>query len=314
MRNVLSMTNVRRIALAALGCLALAGTARAQGDGPHNLPLIPKDTNLFVVLPLGLSGNFNPSQTVLIPGASVDVFAVPLTYVRTFSLGGRLGRLFLTAPLATLDASGTVVDPRTGEEITITRGRSGWMDPLVTLHIGLVGAPALGLGEFVKHPKSFQMFAIAGTGIPIGTYDSARAINLGTNRWSFRLGLGTVAPLSKSTAWESANSVFLFTDNNDVFGGADTRSQDPLFVSENHVTHAFNPKWWGSIDLRWQYGGETQTDGFADDNHTNILGGGLTLGHQFTPHLGGYVSYGNILASSGNADEWMVRGQLVYSF
>jgi len=32
---------VRRIALAALGCLALAGTARAQGDGPHNLPLIP---------------------------------------------------------------------------------------------------------------------------------------------------------------------------------------------------------------------------------------------------------------------------------
>jgi len=36
--------DARRILLAALGCLALAGTARAQGDGPHNLPLIPKDT------------------------------------------------------------------------------------------------------------------------------------------------------------------------------------------------------------------------------------------------------------------------------
>ncbi len=292
--------DVRRIALAALGCLALSGTARAQGDGPHNLPLIPKDTNLFVVLPLGLSGNFNPSQTVLIPGANVDVFAVPLTYVRTFSLGGRLGRLFLTAPLATLDASGTVVDPRTGEEIAITRGRSGWMDPLV--------------GEFVKHPKSFQMFAIVGTGIPIGTYDSTRAINLGTNRWTFRLGLGTVAPLGKSTAWESANSFFLFTDNDDVFGRVGRRSQDPLFVSENHLTHAFNPKWWGSVDLRWQYGGETQSDGVADDNRTNILGGGLTLGHTFSRHFSGYVSYGNILASSGNADEWLIRGQLVYSF
>jgi hypothetical protein len=307
-------TGVRRIALAALACLALAGTARAQGDGPHNLPLVPKDMNLLVAMPMGLSGNFNPSQTVLIPGANVDVFAVPVTYIRTVSLGGRFGRLFLTAPLATLDASGSVIDPRTGNEITVSRGRSGWMDPMVTMHVGLVGAPALAGPEFVKHPRSFQMVAIVGTAIPIGTYDSSRAINLGTNRWAFRLGLGTVAPLGKSTNWESANTVFLFTDNSDVFGGANTRSQDPLFVSENHVTHAFNRKTWASVDLRWQYGGETHTDGSADDNHTNILGGGVTLGHTFTPHFNGYVSYGNVLASSGNADEWLIRTQLVYSF
>lgn len=307
-------TVVRRIALAALACLALAGTARAQGDGPHNLPLIPKDTNLFVVMPMGLSGNFNPSQTVLIPGANVDVFAVPVTYIRTFSLGGRFARLFLTAPLATMDAGGSIVDPRSGTEIEVSRGRSGWMDPMVTMHVGLVGAPALAPAEYVKHPRSLQLFAIAGTAIPIGTYDPTRAINLGTNRWTFRLGLGMVAPLGKTTAWESANSFMLYTDNRDVFGGADTRSQDPLFISENHLTHAFNPKWWGSVDLRWQYGGETTTDGFADDNRTNILGGGLTLGHTFNRRFSGYVSYGNILASSGNADEWLIRTQLVYSF
>ena len=286
----------------------------AQGDGPHNLPLLPAGTNLFVAMPLGLSGNFNPSQTVLIPGANVDVFALPLTYVRTFSLGGRFGRLFLTAPLATLDASGTIIDLRTGDELTVSRGRSGWMDPLVTMHIGLIGAPALTPPEFVKHPKSFQMVAIVGTGIPIGTYDSTRAINLGTNRWQFRLGAGTVVPLGKSTAWESANSVTLFTDNNDVFGGAVTRSQDPLFISENHFTYQFNPKWWSSVDLRWQYGGETETDGVADNNLTNILGGGLALGHQFTPHFGGYISYGQVLAKKGDAEEWMIRAQLVYSF
>ena len=305
---------VLSLALGALCCLAPAGTARAQGDGPHNLPLVPKDMNLVVAMPIWLSGNFNPSQTVLIPGANVDVFAVPITYIQTFSLGGRFARLFVTAPLATLEASGSVVDPRTGKEISVSRGRSGWMDPMVTLHVGLVCAPALTLAEFVKHPRSFQMVAIVGTAIPIGTYDSTRAINLGTNRWAFRLGLGTVTPLGKATAWESTNSINLFTDNTDVFGGAATRSQDPLFISENHVTHAFNQKSWGSVDLRWQYGGETHTDGFADDNRTNILGGGLTLGHTFTPHFNAYISYGNILASSGNAKEWMFRAQLVYSF
>jgi hypothetical protein len=30
------------------------------------------------------------------------------------------------------------------------------MDPMLTLHLGLVGAPALTLPEFVKHAKSFQ--------------------------------------------------------------------------------------------------------------------------------------------------------------
>jgi hypothetical protein len=306
--------NLGRLALAALLCLAAAGTAQAQGDGPHNLPMIPTGTNIFVTVPMGLSGNFNPSQTVLIPNADVDVFAAPVVYVRSFSLAGRFARVFLAAPLATLDAGGTVIDPRTGTELSVSRGRSGWMDPLVTLHVGLVGAPALTLPEFMKHPKSFQMLAIVGTSVPIGTYDSSRAINLGTNRWTFRLGVGMVTPFGKKTAWESANSVVLFTDNTDIFGKAGTRSQDPLFISENHVTHSFNPKWWGSVDLRYQYGGETQTDGIPDDNLTSILGGGLTIGHQFTPHFGGYIGYGQVLAKKGNAEERMIRAQLAYSF
>ena len=184
------------------------------------------------------------------------------------------------------------------------------MDPMLTLHLGLVGAPALKLPEFVKHAKSFQLVAILGTSIPVGTCDSTRFIHLGTNRWSFRLGAGTVLPFSKTTAWESANSVFLFTDNNDPFGAASERSQDPLFVSENHLTHAFDPKWWGSLDLRYQYGGETSTDGVPDDNLTNTLGGGATVGHQFTPHLSSYASYGRVLAKKGDAQEWMVRLQL----
>jgi hypothetical protein len=34
------------------------------------------------------------------------------------------------------------------------------MDPMATLHVGLVGAPALPV--FVKRPKGFQMVAIVG--------------------------------------------------------------------------------------------------------------------------------------------------------
>lgn len=304
---------VRWMVLVACAVVLPASRAQAQGDGPHNLPIIPIGTNIFAPATLVLSGNFNPQQTVLIPGAEVDVFVVPITYIRTFGMGGRFARLFVTAPLSTMEASAEIFDPLQGRLRFPERRRSGIMDPLVTMHIGLVGAPALTLPEFMKHPKSFQMVGILGTSIPIGTYDSDRLINLGTNRWMFRTGVGTVTPMGKTTQWESANSFFFFTENDDL-RLADTRSQAPLFVSENHVTHNFTPKFWGGVDLRWQIGGTTTTDDIDDDNRTNILGGGLSAGYQFTPHLGGYGTIGTIIAKEGDAKEWMFRWQFAYSF
>ena len=85
-------------------------------------------------------------------------------------------------------------------------------------------------------------------------------------------------------------------------------------MSENHVTHNFTPKFWGGVDLRWQVGGETATDGIDDDNLTNILGGGVSLGYQFTRPLGSYGSYGAVLAKKGDAKEQMFRYMLTYSF
>ena len=95
--------------------MCAAGQPRAaQGDGPHNLPLIPINTNIFTPQVLLLSGNFNPQGTVLVPGADIDVVAAPITYIRTFALGNRFGRLFLVAPISTLDASVEALDPRFG--------------------------------------------------------------------------------------------------------------------------------------------------------------------------------------------------------
>lgn len=305
-----SRTFARAAATACAALILAAGPAQAQGDGPHSLPLVPKGMDILVPMFLTLSGNFNPQQTVLIPGAEVDVIAVPVSFIHTFGIGDRFGRLFVTVPFATLDARADIGGPQ-----VIERDRTGIMDPMITTHIGLVGAPALTLPEFAKRPKSFSLVGILGTSIPIGTYDPDRLINLGTNRWSFRLGVGTVLPFGekKRTAWESANSAFLFTPNTDLLL-ADERSQDPLFVSENHFTHSLSPKVWASLDLRWQVGGETTTDGVADDNLTNILGGGLSVGYQFTPHLSGYGSYGQVLAKKGDAEESMFRFQLAWSF
>jgi hypothetical protein len=240
--------------------------------------------------------------------------AAPITYIRTFALGSRFGRLFLVAPVSTLDASVAAFDPRLGNIRNVEKSRSGFMDPMVTMHIGFAGAPALKPAEYMKHAKSFQSFAIVGASIPVGTYDSNRLINLGTNRWSFRTGIGTVFPMGKRTALEMSNNLYFFTANTDVSGPAKRRAQDPLYVLENHLTHNFSPKFWGSLDARYQYDGETYTDGGADDNVTNALGGGGTLGYQLTPHFGLWSSFGTVLAKKGDAKQNMFRFQIAYSF
>jgi hypothetical protein len=318
---MMSRNHIRPRRLAALAVLGLTGlllapgTVRAQGDGPHNLPLIPIGTNIFTPQVLVLSGNFIPAMTAVVPGASVDVVAFPITYIRTFALGSRFGRLFATLPISTLDASADVFDPLQGKFRFIDRGRSGVMDPMLTLHIGLAGAPALKPVEYMKHPKSIQVFAIAGVGMPFSTYDSSRLINLGTNRWTIRTGIGTVFPFgeSKRTALEMSNNLYFFTKNNDV-RGADYRQQDPLYVMENHLTHNFSPKLWGSIDARYQYGGAVATDGVPDHNWTNALGGGGSLGYQFNRKFGSWISLDKVLLKAGDAKQTMFRFQVAYSF
>ena len=187
---------VRWMVLLACAVVLPASRAQAQGDGPHNLPLIPIDTNIFTPQVLVLSGNFNPQQTVLIPGADDRRRRRAGHLYPDLRARQPLRRaLFLVAPISTLEALGRGLRSVAGRLRTPERRRTG-------LH-GSDGdharrprrrAGAEAAASSSSFPKSFQMVAILGTSIPVGTYDSDRLINLGTNRWSFRTGVGTVFP------------------------------------------------------------------------------------------------------------------------
>jgi hypothetical protein len=108
--------------------------------------------------------------------------------------------------------------------------------------------------------------------------------------------------------------VTFYTDNTDPSGAAARRSQAPLWVVENHLSHNLTKKFWGSLDLRGQIGGETTTDGVADDNDARALGGGVTLGYQISRPLGVQVGYGSVIVTEGAAEATMWRFRLTYVF
>jgi hypothetical protein len=113
---------------------------------------------------------------------------------------------------------------------------------------------------------------------------------------------------------EVTPELFLFTDNNDPFGPATTRSQAPIFMLESHVSYNLTRKLWIGGDLRYQVGGETTSDDLADHNGLDHAGGNLTMGYQLLRPLMLFAGYGGILwegdGSSGRM--FRVRANLVF--
>ena len=146
---------------------------------------------------------------------------------------------------------------------TFHYGRFGLGDPRFKVAVNLYGAPAMVGKEFA----AFQQRGIVGISLtvaaPLGQYDSAKLINLGTNRWSFRPEVG----LSKTVGqWvvETMAGVWLFTDNDEFVGGR-TRAQDPIAAAQIHVTYRFNRGTWLAGDANFYTGGRTTIGG-----HTNL--------------------------------------------
>ena len=309
-------------ALSVAALLLLPVEGQAQGDGPRVQTPAPAGINVVSLTFHGLSSNFNFAQSILIEDADISSDVWALSYKRFFSLGGRLAELWVTGIWGSVSGSGTVgSDPPPilpfppGTELDIPT-ISGLADPYVALRVGLSGAPALGLQEFLSTPQSFQLYALLGANVPLGEYSSSKPLNLGTNRWAFRLGLPMVLPFASPesrTSLEVVPSLYLYTDNDDPFR-AGLREQDPLFVVESHLTRNLTDRLWAGLDLRYQTGGATTTDGVSDDNRIASVGGGATVGFEVAPFFQVFGGYGGIFAETDGSEGqmWRFRGILLF--
>ena len=134
-------------------------------------------------------------------------------------------------------------------------GRFGQGDPRLRFAVNLFGAPAMTAKEYA----SYEQRGIIGLSVtvapPLGQYDSAKLINIGTNRWSYKPELGVSRTWGKWVV-EAMAGVWLFTDNDEFLGGR-TRQQDPVFATQVHVTYKFNRGMWLAGDANFYTGGRT---------------------------------------------------------
>lgn len=285
--------------------------AAAQFDGPRSYWKAPVNTHAFGLWYMRISGNASFTSLQFDRDLStVANVAVP-TYNGYFGLFGRSAIVFAGLPAGELDVRLEGGPPH------IDQTSGGLADGMAILDVNLIGAPAMNVREFAEWRNRTVIDVNFAFKPPMGDYDPHRLLNLGSNRWSFRLGF----PLTQGIgAWEVGTRttfelypyLWLFTDNEDFLDGR-TQTQDPMVQIETHLTRDLTTWLWASAGYLYLGGGDTDVEGHTSSGSLDGHYAGGTLAAQFTNGFELIAIYGGTF-DSGGVDYTYLRLQLQYSF
>jgi Putative MetA-pathway of phenol degradation len=215
------------------------GTAQAQQLEPRVYAPAPIGLNFLGVGYVYTFGGVATDPSLVITNIQARFNIVTPYYVRTFGLFGREASVTVMTPYAWGNVHGDVQN--VGQSVD----RDGFADPQVRLAVNILGCPAMTPEEFAQHKPETVLSASLTISAPFGQYDSAKLVNIGTNRWAFKPQLGLSQPVG-DWIFELDAGVWLFGDN-DIYYGGYVRSQDPLAEYQAHVIYNFKPTLWATL-------------------------------------------------------------------
>jgi hypothetical protein len=157
----------------------------------------------------------------------------------------------------------------------LSTNRSALGDIRLRFWMGLIGTPALTPRQFAVHKRQLAFGTSFTLAAPTGQYDSAKRVNVGSNRWSVKPELGLSYPTGRWTL-EGAAGIWFYTTNNEFFGRAQLQ-QDPLGTFQLHVEYTFRPGLWLGASGTYFVGGRTSLNGVEQDTEKKNTRLGLTL-------------------------------------
>ncbi len=292
----------------------------SQGDGARMMLWGPTGVTGAIPKWMSLNQNITPAN-ILVKDADVNINAFPITIIHNFGIAGRFAQILANAVPGNVTGSLLIPDSNTQIPTSVSINTNGFADGFIGLKLGLINQPALNVKEYsaYKH-KTFSMMSYTRIWYP-GSYDKNEVLNLGSNRFTFEIGLPMNIYLSKKNPKRATwlvvyPAIHLYTANTDLTAltRADKTEQLPLFSLENHLSHDFTDKLFASLDMRYQYGGELKADGVKQDNQINVLGGGATVGYQIIPPLALHLSYGNVFNNPSNVEAEMFKVTIQFSY
>jgi len=270
-----------RSALAALLVAALlaaaAPAAEAQELEPRAYSNLPVGMNFLALGYAHSRGGLATDPSLPVEDAHLKIHSGLAAYVRSLDFWGRSGKVDIVVPYSGLSGTALVAGQPAGREV------SGFGDPKLRLAVNFHGAPSLTLQEFRSYERDLVIGGSLQVGVPVGQYDSSRAVNLGTNRWSIKPDLGFSKAFGDFTADLTAGVTF-FGTNHDFFGGQ-TVEKDPLWSMQANISYDFPRGIWASLGTTYYRGGRTTADGVRKGDALSSTRIGLTVSLPVDRHF-----------------------------
>jgi len=266
---------------------------------------------------------FAPGQYIY-PGADTEASLVIANYLRHTTLFNRPSAFSfsLVGGSVDLDVKASVASellpPNVTPGTSFSESASGYADPSMQLVVNLFGAPPLKANfDVIDYEPTWTLDVATMLALPVGEYDEDRLVNLGQNRWFGRVALpfkyhfGAFSPGYRSSL-ELTPSVWLFDDNDDFLG--QTLENDPLWQFEAHLTNDFTPNFFGSLDLLYRGGFQSEIDGVEVGEELDIGNLGFTLSYQATDNLSIRTGFSSNVFGDEDLDSSMARIQFVFGW
>jgi len=292
---------------AALAILHPPLVATAQDLEPRAYSVSPRGTNFAVLAFSRSSGDISFDPTLPVEDANATLHATALVYVRSLSFAGRSANVGLQVPYIWGSLQGLV---NGGFE---QARRSGLADPAFRFAINLHGAPSMDLDQFRDYRQGTSIGASAVVVAPLGQYDPARLVNIGSNRWAVKPELGMSRRLGR-WYFDLYLGAWLFTSNHNYQGGV--RRQDPIGNAQVHVSCNIRRRLWAAFDANFYSGGRTSINDMrhADLLRNSRMGGTLSLpltkrqSVKFNGSTGAVTNIGAAFISISMAYQYMWGG------
>ncbi len=306
-----------------------SGTAVAVDDGARAYWKGRAGTNVvsFQYLNLNMQAGdtkqFDPASFIY-PNSDVEANVMIASWARHMTLFNRPSILSvnLAAGSVDLDASASLdspfVPPGEFPGTAFSQSSSGYADPSVQLDINLAGTtPLISTVDLVNYEPTWTVDAAVMLAFPVGQYDSDKLVNMGLNRWWGRIAFpvkyhfGVFSP-GYMSSFELIPSVWIFEENDDFLG--QELENDPLWQIEAHLTRDFTRTFFGSLDLLYRSGFQSEIDGVEVGDEVDIGDFGFTLNFHVTDNVAIRTSYSSNVFGDNDIDNSLLRIQFVYAW
>ncbi|KPK48130.1 MAG: hypothetical protein AMJ84_00535 [Acidithiobacillales bacterium SM23_46] len=232
--------------------------AGAQELEPRAYSNSPVGLNFFIAGYAYSKGGFSTDPSIPMEDAQLKTHTGVLAYARSLDLWGMSGKFDMILPYSRL--SGTALLAGEPKE----RDVSGFSDPKFRLSVNFYGAPALSMQEFAAYQQDLVVGASVQVSAPGGQYDSSKAVNLATNRWSLKPDIGFSKSFGSLTL-DLTTGVTFYSNNDDYYGGQ-TREQEPIYSVQTNLSYNFSRGAWASLGVTYYRGGATTVNGVRNDD------------------------------------------------